>query len=82
MTTRARVMKRADELGCIVDEPFGGRITIDAPDGRVFECSDLHTIVGDWTFGPKADAWKDLYERMGYGVGPCRDRPDCDACDH
>jgi hypothetical protein len=59
--------REAKRLGVTLSENEEmGRIFADAPVG--FTMDGLHVMVSDWgpEYGPKADAWADLAERMGH----------------
>jgi hypothetical protein len=61
-------------------EALEHEITIDAPDGTVWSCSQIHQIVACGADGtPWETLYADVFERMSYGLETCEE-PDCDVC--
>jgi len=77
MTAKQKVLKLAKELGAEVDYYGSGvhfEVTVDAPEGFHWACDVITQIVGSiWDEDTPAMIWKDVLERMEYGLEPCDD---------
>lgn len=88
--TLQNLIRRVESLGGSVElESISyGLITIDPPNGMVWECDDLHYLCHGWEtdragraiwIDEKADSIEDALERVAVGVVPC-DIANCDIC--
>jgi hypothetical protein len=76
--SRKQVMVRAARYGATVEESRG-MIYVDAPARQVWEANGCHVLAAAYEEGEKQHAWRDLLERMDYGLEPCQDA-ECDTC--
>jgi hypothetical protein len=81
MTTLKEARKVAAKFKATIRDGKNGNFhecAIEAPKGHVWSGSDLHELVSD-AYVPWKPDYKDLVERMNYGVRPCDD-PECEWC--
>ena len=73
---------RAARLGATVDWGHADEsLTLDAPEGQVWSCDDLHGLVATWSNGrERCEALLDLWERADYGLESCPVES-CDICE-
>lgn len=84
MTTLKDIERKAKELGAMVIYDIGGRdkgLEIYAPPGKIWACDEVHSLVA--IYDPrlpcdKADCYRDLLDRMSYGLVSC-DKEDCEC---
>lgn len=85
MSWQTKAKALAKKLGAEVENNSNGEqyvYDILAPKGKIWSCNLIHCLVGNCFKGdPKwyEEVWKDLYERMSYGLEECDD-PDCEWC--
>lgn len=79
---RAEVERRARELGAslrVITRPRLD-VTIDAPQGMVWQATDSHALIQAMDGGmTEGQVWETLYERMGEGLRVCAQRA-CAVC--
>jgi hypothetical protein len=75
---RKQVVARAARYGATVQEGEG-IVFVDAPTRQLWEANGCHVLAAAWEPGEKPSAWRDLLERMDYGLEPCQDEA-CDTC--
>jgi len=77
---KSRVRALAATLGAKICENSRTDIEVEAPDGYCWSCEGgwgLHVLVASqWDDEPIGHLWRDLWERMDYGIEKC----DCDEC--
>jgi len=73
MTLKQKVMARAKELGCEIEEvEWSGHseILVTAPQGKVFCClGDVHQLVVTYYPGEKKEAWQHVLGDLTFGNG-------------
>jgi hypothetical protein len=84
MTTRKRVLAKAQQLGCLVNVSENREldildVEIEAPHRKLFLATQTHAVVccnNDEAWG---GVWRELWKDLLFGFDDCVD-PDCDWC--
>lgn len=84
MSTKAKAMAVAQRYGATVVDQSGVQehyYCFDAPRGYIWKSDGIHILVASQYRGPwgTASMWKDIIDRMEYGIEPCLDK-DCEFC--
>ncbi len=87
MTYQSKVRYAAKKIGAEIvcnstTEQYDYEVL--APNGMIFSCDSIHLLVGNCFKGDPAwyeEVWKDLYDRISFGVEKC-ETPDCEWCSH
>lgn len=79
-TVKQEVISRASALGVNIDDSMNDEIKCEAPHRKIWSCSFIHELVcAKDSKEPKSVIWKDLLERMSYGLEDCTD-DNCEWC--
>lgn len=90
--TMANLRRLARRHGATVDESGieYGTIYVDAPDGKLWACDQIHMLAVHWQTDSagracpvewKRDAIEDVYERIADGLDDCCEE-NCEVCEN